>query len=114
MLGLGGAAILEGLLFVHALGSYWRFYHLGTPGVWLGLAFVVLPAAVIVAFVAGWITSLRLPGYRPSGVLWRSGLVMGGVLGALLALEILRTTAARSGEGEGAGDLLPYVTYHLR
>jgi hypothetical protein len=35
LLVLGIAAIAAGLLFVHVLGSYWSFYHLDTPGMWL-------------------------------------------------------------------------------
>jgi hypothetical protein len=114
LLGVGVAAIAAGLLFVHALGAYWRFYHLDTPGMGWGLVFIALLAAVIVAFGAGWVASLRFRRSGVSGALWRSGIVMAIVLGALLALEVVRTTAERSGNGQGAGDLLPYLMYHLR
>lgn len=114
MLLLGTAAIVAGLLFVHVLGSYWSFYHLDTPGMWLWLALVALPAAVIVAFGSGWVASLRFQRCGAAGALWRSGVVIAIVLGSLLLFEVVRTAAERSGEGEGAGDLLPYFTYHLR
>jgi hypothetical protein len=114
LLVLGIAAIAAGLLFVHVLGSYWRFYHLDTPGMWWGLVFVALPAAVIVAFGSGWVASLQFQRFGAAGALWRSGVVITIMLGSLLLLEVLRTTAERSGEGEAAGDLLPYFTYHLR
>ena len=114
MLALGIAAIAAGLLFVHVLGSYWHFYHLDTPGMGWGLVFVVLPAAVIVAFGSGWVASLRFQRFGATGALWRSGAVIAIVLGSLMLLEVFRTAAERSGEGERVGDLLPYFTYHLR
>lgn len=114
MLVLGIAAIVAGLLFVHVLGSYWSFYHLETPGMWFWLAFFALPAAVIVAFGSGWVASLRFQRCGATGALWRSAVVIAIVLGSLLLFEVVRTTAERSGEGEGAGDLLPCFTYHLR
>jgi hypothetical protein len=93
LLVLGIAAIAAGLLFVHVLGIYWRFYHLYAPGVGQGLAFAILPAAVIVAFGSGWFASLRFQRFGPTGALWRSGVVIAIVLGSLLLLEVVRTSA---------------------
>jgi hypothetical protein len=111
---LGIAAIAAGLLFVHVLAAYWHFYHLDTPEMGWALVLVALPAAVIVAFGSGWVASLRFQRYGATGALWRSGVVIAIVLGSLVLFELLRTTAERSREGERAGDLLPYFTYHLR
>ena len=103
------------LLFAHTLAAYWSFYHLGAPGTGFFLAIIVLPVGFVLSLNIIFFSARALR--RRGAGLGRA--IAGGVLAAgilfvmLLASEIWRTTALRSGEGEGAGNLAPYVLYHL-
>jgi hypothetical protein len=108
------AAILT-IIFLHALAAYWAFYHLGTGGSGLALAFIVLPGGLllstVIIFLVAWAR------YRRGATIVRS-LSVGAAFAAivfsfLLGLEIWSTTAERSGEGIGAGRLAPYFLHHF-
>jgi hypothetical protein len=96
--------------FVVLLTRYWVFYHLDNPGMGIGLLFGVLPLSFLVAVAVG--TAVRRRRTRRGSPLARA--TAAGVAGAALALglffalELWHSRAARSGEGEGAGDLAPF------
>lgn len=96
--------------FVAVLARYWVFYHLDNPGMGFGLVFVVLPVSFGLAAVAGLYVLRRLtragatPGRATAGALAGAALL----LAALFALELWQSYGARSGEGDGAGDLAPF------
>ena len=89
------------------IARYWRYYHLETPGSAVGLLFVLLPGAMIVGVMIGLLVAkTRAPSAHP--------MVTGlGVVALLFALsfvfEVWRTTDLRNAEGEGAGDLRPFI-----
>ena len=106
---LGAAVLAVG--FVVLVGRYYAFYRLGGGGVAMGLLLVVLPAATLVACAVALLARRRVLG-RGASVLRASlsGVAAAALLLALLfSLEVWRTTAMRSGEGIGAGDLAPFV-----
>ena len=104
------------LLFGHALAAYWAFYHLGSGGTGLFLVLFVLPFAFALSINIIFFTARRMlrRGHSVLRAIALAALVDVVVLALLLSGEIWRTTAMRSGEGEGAGDLAPYVLYHVR
>ncbi len=104
------------LLFAHALAAYWSFYHLGSGGTGLFLMLIVLPGGLALSINVVFFVARAL--IRRGKSLGR-GVVLGSLAAALvfaglLSLEIARTTALRSGEGSGAGDLAPYLLHHVR
>ena len=104
------------LLFAHALAAYWSFYHLDSGGTGLFLLLFVLPGGLalsinVVFFVA---RALVRRGKSVGRGVVLGSLAAAVVFGGLLSLEIARTTAQRSGEGPGAGDLAPYLLHHVR
>jgi hypothetical protein len=97
--------------FVLLLGRYYAFYHLGGGGAAMGLLLVVLPLAALIACAVALLTRRRVLG-RGASVMRASlsGVAAATVLLAVLfSLEVWRTTALRSGEGIGAGDLAPFM-----
>jgi len=106
---LGAAALAVGFLVL--VGRYYAFYHLGDGGAVMGLLLVVLPATALVACAVALLARRRV--LESGASLLRaslSGVAAAVLLLALLfALEVWRTTAMRSGEGIGAGDLAPFV-----
>jgi hypothetical protein len=103
-------------VFLHTLAAYYAFYHLGTPGTGWGLLYIVMPATLVIASVVGlWILRRLLrQGASRLRAYWASTGTIFLVLSVLLGLVIGSTTAERSGEGPGAGNLIPYVLYHFR
>ncbi len=110
------AAVSLTLVFAHAVAAYWGFYHLGTAGGnGFALVIFVIPVSLVVSVNVAFLVTRAL--LRRGASLARGlsvgALATAAVLAALLALEIWRTTAQRSGEGPGAGDLAPYLFHHL-
>ena len=42
------------VLFCALLLRYWRFYHLDTPGSWMGVVLIIAPASLRLAVTAQW------------------------------------------------------------
>jgi len=105
---VAGAGALIALIYCYLLGRYWAFYHLSVGG---GFVFIVLvPVSVTVGVVLGVASTIALA-WR--GIPGRRGAPMSVALLVAMAVfalgsEIHRTEPARSGEGEGAGDLAPF------
>ena len=124
-----GAAATCAYLTCLVIRDYQRFYHLGTPISGLALLILTLPllstlnAALGTAILAAPIRWYRRPGdlpiasgARPSLMRWRLGIALGIMLVVALGavtLEMVSSRAARSGEGEGAGDLRPFFASYL-
>jgi hypothetical protein len=104
------AAAAFAYAFVVLLARYWVFYHLDNPGMGLGLLFGVLPLGFLVAFAVGTAVRRRLTRRgAPLGRATAAGAAGAALaLGLLFALELWHSRAARSGEGDGAGDLAPF------
>jgi len=104
------------ILFAHALAAYWSFYHLGSAGTGLFLLLFVLPGGFVLSVNVAFFVARAL---IRRGTSVRRAVAVGSLAAAvmfagLLSLEIARTTALRSGEGTGAGDLAPYLLHHVR
>jgi hypothetical protein len=97
--------------FTALLGRYWAFYHLDTPGTGMGLLYIVLPGSFVVGIAVSMLTgrwSVRRGASTARAAV--SGVCVAGlILVAVFVLEVWNSTAARSGEGEGAGDLAPFA-----
>ena len=105
------AAAVLAFGFTALLGRYWAFYHLDTPGAGMGLLLFVLPGSFIL--VTGFSVLMARRRVRRGASVARAvvaGLgVAGLVLVAVFVLEVWHSTDARSGEGDGAGDLAPFA-----
>jgi hypothetical protein len=108
VMALAAAGLAYG--FVVLLARYWAFYHLDNSGMGVGLLFGVLPLGFLVAAAAGTAVRRRLARRgAPLGRATAAGVAGAALaLGLLFALELWHSRAARSGEGEGAGDLAPF------
>lgn len=88
---------------LHAVSSYWRFFHMGTAGGnGMALVMVALPAALLVfgLVAAGTHGLARRMGLRPAAK-WAATLVaMGGTAILLLHAEIARTADYPQESGE--------------
>ena len=96
------------LAFCYLLARYWSFYHLG-----VGVAFVfalIVPVAVTGSVVLGIGTTFFLLWRRvPAARATRLSVALIALIAiAMLASEMHRSRNARSGEGDGAGDLAPF------
>jgi len=103
------------LVFAHAVAAYWQFYHLGSLGAGFFMVLFVLPGGLSLSINIIFFVSRAL---IRRGAGFARGVALGLLAAAatfalLLTLEIWRTTAERSGEGAGAGDLAPYLLHHV-
>ena len=105
---LAAAAFAYG--FVALLARYWVFFHLDNPGMGAGLLFGVLPLAFLLAAAAGTAVRRGLTRRGTSAGRAAAAGIAGAALalGLLFAVELWHSRAARSGEGDGAGDLAPF------
>jgi len=103
------------LVFAHAVAAYWQFYHLGSPGAGFFMVLFVLPGGLSLSINIIFFVSRAL---IRRGAGFARGVALGLLAAAatfalLLTLEIWRTTAERSGEVAGSGDLAPYLLHHV-
>ena len=105
------AAAVLAVGFTVLLDRYWAFYHLDTPGTGMGLLFFVLPGSCVLAISVSLMLARRRV-LRGASVARATAAGLGAaglVLVGLFVLEVWHSTAARSGEGAGAGDLAPFA-----
>jgi cytochrome c-type biogenesis protein CcmH/NrfF len=107
--GLASLVLASGFCVV--LARYWHFYHLSTPGTDTGLLLFVLPMSLVSAMVVSLALTvvLRARHVSPRLASWSGPALVAVIFAALIAAEIARTSAARSGEGERVGDLAPFL-----
>ncbi len=110
---LAAGALALALLFGHATQAYWDFYYLDAPGSTTAVEAFLVPAAFILAMgCAAVATRALLLRTRRRVALPLALAAAALLLASLLAVEMAATRSAR--QAEGGGDLMPYLTFHLR
>ena len=111
--GILAVLLAAGIAFVTTafILRYYAFYHLSSPPGDAAVVMLALPTG-FAATTAVILVAMALAHWRRLSR--RTGFIVAASAGFGLALgvsayEIHRTTEARSGEGEGAGDLAPFV-----
>ena len=92
------------------LDRYYAFYRLGTPWTSYALLTIAAPIASVLGAIIGVIALIVLAraGLGRRVAVLASVLVATLLFSAVFALEVHRTHAERTGEGEGAGRLAPF------
>ena len=96
---------------VTVVARYRAFYHLDTPVEGILLLHGVLPVLFLASAAVGLrsFAAARARGRTAGRALLGSGGWMLLLVTALVALEVVGTAAERGAEGEGAGDLRPFI-----
>jgi hypothetical protein len=98
------------------LQRYWQFFHLGTQGTGLALLLFALPLLTVVGIIVSLSTtlSLRARGLSSGSAFVGATLLVAALCSAVFVAELQRSRAARSGEGDHAGDLAPFFRSLVR